>query len=414
MSNTHTIHTIERGGFSQERLGRLTRVLEGYVERGEIAGAVARLHRHGVETYAEAIGWQDREAGIPIKQDTIFRIASMSKPITTVAALTLVEEGKLRLSEAVDTWLPELANRMVMRDPTGSPDDVRPATRAITLHDVLTYRLGTGWGKSSLSTRLFGLTAAPISDALQIPNAERLAPDAWLARLGELPLVYEPGERWLYHTASDILGILLERVTGMPLEAVLRERVLEPLGMVDTGFVVPAEKRDRFAVLYAPATGGGLAVLDHPRDSGWNNPPLFASGGAGLVSTSSDYMRFGRMLLNYGELDGTRILSRRTVEAMTTDYLTPEQHTHATFGISGQWEKRGFGYGVQIQTIPTCLGPNAGTFSWPGGLGTAWYADPREDLTAVIMLQLQNAIVAADWRLKLGEDFLTLAYQAIV
>ena len=154
-------------------------------------------------------------------------------------------------------------------------------------------------------------------------------------------------------------------------------------------------------------------MLDHPQATGWAGPPLFASGGAGLVSTADDYQRFGRMLLNKGELDGVHALSRKTVEAMTTDYLTPEQHTHAIFDQTEMWANRGFGYGVEVKTRQIGLGPSVGTFSWPGGLGTAWYADPQEDLMATIMLQFQNAIVAADWRSKIGEDFLTLTYQAI-
>jgi CubicO group peptidase (beta-lactamase class C family) len=412
MGETNSIH---RGGFSQGRLSRLSRVLQGYVERGEIAGVVTLLHRHGALAHMDPLGWQDREEQIPMQQETIFRIASMTKPITTVAALTLVEEGKVHLFDPVDKWLPELANRVVMRDPNGSPDDVYPSPRSITLHDLLTYRPGLGWGKSSLGPSLLALTAPPIADALQIPNAEHLAPDAWIARIGEFPLAYEPGARWLYHTASDILGILIARVTEKPLEVALRERVFEPLGMVDTSFVVPPEKRSRLSVLYGPTPEGGLAVLDHPQTTGWAEPPLFASGGAGLVSTANDYLRFGRMLLLKGALDGVRVLSRKTVEAMTTDYLTAEQHTHATFAFSTNemWTTRGFGYGVQVLTKQTGLGPCIGTFGWPGGLGTAWYVDPREDLVAIILLQYQNAIVAADWRSKIGDDFLALVYQAI-
>lgn len=405
----------QRSGFSQERLGRLSKALEGYVERGEVSGIITLVHRHGELAHGDTIGWQDKEAGLPIRRDTIVRLASMTKPIIVVAALTLVEEGKLRLFDPVDKWLPELGNRVVMRDPDGPPEDVYPSPRSITLDDLLTYRPGIGWGKSRLGPSLLALTAAPIADVLRIPNAEQLSPDTWMARIGELPLVYEPGAHWLYHTASDILGILMTRVTGKPLEAVLQERVLGPLGMVDTSFVVPPEKRNRFSVLYGPAPEGGLAVLDHPQTTGWAEPPLFASGGGGLVSTADDYLRFARMLLGKGVLDGVRVLSRKTVEVMTTDYLTPEQHTHATFAMSTNemWANRGFGYGVQVLTKQTGLGPSVGTFGWPGGLGTAWYVDPREDLVALILLQHQNAIVAADWRSKIGDDFLTLMYQAI-
>ncbi|QBD77133.1 class C beta-lactamase-related serine hydrolase [Ktedonosporobacter rubrisoli] len=185
--------------------------------------------------------------------------------------------------------------------------------------------------------------------------------------------------------------------------------------MAGTSFVVSPEKLSRLSVLYGPAPNGELAILDHPQTTGWAEPPLFASGGAGLISTADDYLRFARMLLNKGMLDGSRLLSRRTVEAMTTDYLTPEQHTHATFAFSNNqmWANRGFGYGVQVLTKQTGLGPSIGTFGWPGAFGTAWYVDPHEDLIAIILLQYQNAIVAADWRSQVGDDFLTLTYQAI-
>jgi CubicO group peptidase (beta-lactamase class C family) len=413
--STNIASNFQRSGFSQERLSRLSNALEGYVERGEFAGIVTLIHRHGELAQVDTIGWQDQEARLPMQRDTIVRIASMTKPITAVAALTLVEEGKIRLFDPVEKWLPELANRMVMRDPNGALDDVYPSPRSITLHDLLTYRPGLGWGKSSLGPGLLALTAAPIADALQIPNTECLAPDAWMARIGEFPLAYEPGARWLYHTASDILGVLLARITGKPLERVLRERVFEPLGMVDTSFVVPHEKRSRLSVLYGPAPQGGLAVQDHSQTTGWAEPPIFASGGAGLVSTADDYLRFGRMLLGKGDVNGVHILLRKTVETITTDYLTPEQHTHATFAFSTNemWARRGFGYGVQVLTKQTGSGPSVGSISWPGGLGTAWYVDPQEDLVAIILLQFQNAIVGADWRSKIGEDFLTLTYQAI-
>jgi CubicO group peptidase (beta-lactamase class C family) len=193
---------FQRSGFSQERLSRLSNALEGYVERGEFAGIVTLIHRHGELAQVDTIGWQDQEARLHMQRDTIVRIASMTKPITAVAALTLVEEGRIRLFDPVEKWLPELANRMVMRDPNGATDDVYPSPRSITLHDLLTYRPGIGWGKSSLGPGLLALTAAPIADALQIPNTECLAPDAWMARIGEFPLAYEPGARWLYHTAS--------------------------------------------------------------------------------------------------------------------------------------------------------------------------------------------------------------------
>ncbi len=408
-----------RSGMGSERLRRLNRVLQGYVERGEVAGIVALVHRHNEEATIETVGWQDKEAQTPMQRKTIFRIASMTKPIAVAAALTLVEEGRIRLYDSLDTWLPELAHPMVMRDPNGSPNNIYPAPRPITLHDLLTYRIGTGWGASSLRSRIFAMQPSPLAETFQIPNAEQLAPDAWMARLGELPLLYEPGARWLYHIAVEILGVLIARITGKPLETFLREGLFEPLGMVDTSFVVPQDKRNRLATLYALTPTGELTVRDHPSTTGWANEPLFPSAGGGLVSTVDDFQRFGRMLLNKGELDGVRLLSRKTVEAMTTDYLTSEQHTHASFAFdrvdadpsASMWDNWGFGYGVAVRTKRIGLGPSVGSFYWPGAYGTTWIADPQEDLTATLLFQV---VGANPFYTRIGEDFLAMLYQAIV
>ncbi|WP_157393502.1 serine hydrolase domain-containing protein [Nocardia terrae] len=399
-------------GFSAEGLNKVSEVLDGYVERGDVAGAVAMIYRHGKLVQVDAVGHRDRAAGLPMRRDTIFRIASMTKPITAVAALTLVDEGLIGLHDPVDAWLPELADRQVMRDPDGSPEDVVPAERPITLEDLLTYRFGLGWGRSSLAPRLFALTADPIASAIGVADAERLAPDEWLRAVGELPLIGQPGSLWRYHTASDILGILISRITGRPLETVLRERILDPLGMSDTGFVVPESKRDRLSVLYGPDS----TELDRPATTAWGEQPLFPSGGAGLVSTVDDYARFAHMLLGGGALNGVRILSAELVEALRTDYLTPEQHAVSPFNPplgQGIWDDQGFGYGVRIQTGPGAGIPAVGTLSWPGGLGTAWYADPENDLVALLFVQSANIIIAAEWRSPLGDDFLTGVYSAL-
>lgn len=334
------------------------------------------------------------------------------------ATLILVEEGKLRLYDPVDAWLPELAHRFVLRDPDGSLDDVYPASRSITLHDLLTSRLGIGWGASRLlAPRIMALMPTPVAEGLGIEQAENLDPSAWMAHLGEFPLLANPGERFYYHVAFDILGVLIARVSGQALEVFLRERLFEPLKMSDTGFVVSAEKLDRFATLYARAGARELTVRDHPRSTGWAYPPLFPSAGAGLVSTADDFQRFGRMLLNKGELDGVRILSRKAVEAMTTDYLTPEQHAQpypfplrADADRSEMWINQGFGYGVAVRTRQIGLGPSVGAFFWPGAFGTTWIADPKEHLVATLLTQ----IVDPDpFYPPITEDFLTLTYQAI-
>ncbi|MEU4340094.1 serine hydrolase domain-containing protein [Nocardia sp. NPDC023852] len=403
-----------RSGASEQGLRRLSRALEGYVERGELAGLVSMVWRHGELVHTDAVGWRDRQARSPIRRDTIFRIASMTKPITAAAALTLVDDGRLRLFDPIDDWLPELALPMVLRDPNGSSEDVVSASRPITLDDLLTNRMGLGWGRSSIGPELFTLTAQPIAAALGLPDAETLAPDAWMRRVGAFPLIADPGTIWRYHTSSDILGVLIARVTGQSLETVLRERLFRPLGMVDTSFTVPPSKRDRLAVLYGPAPD--FAVLDHPCDTGWAVEPPFASGGAGLVSTGDDYARFAHMLLGKGQFDGVRVLSRQLVEAMTTDHLTDRQRAEPPFALPlGQnlWAEHGFGYGLRVRTRQSGAGPSVGTLSWPGGLGTAWYADPHKDVVALLLLQSQNLIVAADWRSTIGDDFRTLTARAL-
>ncbi|WP_051193695.1 serine hydrolase domain-containing protein [Nocardia jiangxiensis] len=398
-------------GFSADGLALLSRTLTGYADRGEVAGLVAMIHRDGELAQVDTAGWRDREARQPMRRDALFRMASMTKPVTAVAALQLVEQGRIGLSDPVDRWLPELADRKVMRDPLGAPEDVVPASRPITLEDLLTYRFGLGWGRSALAPQLFSLTADPVASALGIP-AESSDPDAWMRRLGELPLIAQPGELWRYHTASDVLGVLIGRITGQPFEKVLAERIFEPLGMVDTGFVVPESDRERLTVLYSRAG----EVLDHPDATAWAQRPRFVSGGAGLISTVDDYARFARMILGRGELDGTRILTGDTVDAMARDRLTPAQHADPPFNPPmGQtmWEEQGFGYGVQVRTRQDGIGPGVGAVSWPGGFGTWWIADPRHDLVALLFVQSSNIIMGGDWQIPLGEDFLSLTYRAL-
>ncbi|MBB6731356.1 serine hydrolase domain-containing protein [Cohnella zeiphila] len=406
---------MQKTGFSASRLRRLSTVLQGYVERGEIAGSVALIHRYGEEAYVDAIGWQDKEAQSLMKRDTLFRIMSMTKPVTAVAALMLVEEGKIGMFDPVDAWLPELSNRMVLRDPNGPIDDVSPASRSITLHDLLTSRLGIGWGDHQLMSTLLNLLPAPVAKPLGVEHVD-LDPDSWINRLSELPLIYEPGTHFLYHIAHEVLGILIARITGKSLEEFFQERIFNPLGMMDTSLTVPSEKRDRLAVAYAPGPEGGLVIVDNPVTTGWVETPIFPSGGAGLISTADDYQRFGRMLLGKGELNGVRLLSRKTVEAMTTDYLTAEQHAHPFFNETDydgsiMWTNKGYGFGVSVRTKQIGIGPSVGSFFWPGALGSTWIADPKEDLMATLMIQLRGAQLPENSKIAL--DFWTLIYQAI-
>jgi CubicO group peptidase (beta-lactamase class C family) len=399
------------GGLSEARLARMHDVMAGYVERGEMPGLVTLICRRG-ELHVDEIGTTALGASDPMRRDTIFRIASLTKPVAAVAAMILVEECRLRLDDPVDTWLPELADRRVLRSIDGPLDDTVPANRPITLRDLLTFTLG------------FGLIMAPpgsypIQEAINElelvgfgpphPMAP-YEPDEWLRRLGTLPLMHQPGEQWMYNTGSSVLGMLIARVSGQPLEAFLRERIFEPLGMRDTGFSVPTDKRDRLATAYqSNSETGQIEILDGVEDSRWASPPAFPDASGGLVSTIDDYLAFGRMMLDMGRYGNERILSRLSIEAMITDQLTPELRA-ASPSVPIFLGECGWGLGMAITTRRTGISAVPGRFGWDGGLGTSWASDPREDMLAILMTQLAWGSPGG---LNAYHDFWTSAYQAI-
>jgi CubicO group peptidase (beta-lactamase class C family) len=395
---------------SPARLQRMHATMTGYVERGEIPGLVTYVSRRG-EEHVDAIGTTAIGGGTPVQRDTIFRISSMTKPITAAAAMILVEECRLRLDEPVDRLLPELANARVLRSLDSAVDDTVPADRPISVRDLLTFRLGTGL-----------IMAMPGTYPIQVAMDEaRLAqgppspstppdPDEWIKRLGTLPLIYQPGERWMYNTGSDVLGVLIARAAGQPFETFLRERIFEPLGMVDTGFNVPSDKIDRLVTSYSTdfATDT-LAVYDEAATGQWSRPPSFPSGAGGLVSTVDDYAAFARMLLDKGRHGKERIISRPSVETMTTDQLTPAQKAVSGL-VSGFFDSHGWGFGVSVVTQRVNIWEPVGRFGWDGGLGTSGYSDPHEDMITILMTQRAWTSPAPP---DVCLDFVTLAYQAI-
>jgi len=335
----------------------------------------------------------------------------MTKPIMAVATLLLVEECKVRLDEPVDRLLPELANRQVLRRLDGPLDDTAPARRPITVRDLLTFRLGFGQLMAPPDAYPILTAAHELQLGMGPPAPATMpAPDEWLRRLGTLPLMYQPGERWLYNTGSDVLGVLIARAAGQPLEVFLRERIFAPLGMLDTSFSAPAEKIDRLATSYVvtPDTGA-LTVYDDAEGGQWSRPPSFPSGAGGLVSTVDDFLAFGQMLLNQGKHSGERILSRLSVETMTTDQLTPAQKAMSGL-VPGYWDSHGWGFGVSIVTRRDNIAAAPGKFGWDGGLGTSWYSDPREEMVTILLTQ--RAWTSPDPP-AVCRDFWTLAYQAI-
>ncbi|MGW4897243.1 serine hydrolase domain-containing protein [Kitasatospora sp. NPDC004240] len=396
-------------GLSKDRLGRLHRVLTGYVERGELPGLVAAVARDGDE-HVEVIGHLAVGGAQPMRRDALFRIASMTKPVTAVAALTLVEECLLRLDDPVDELLPELAGRRVLRRPDAELDDTEPARRSITLRDLLTFRLGFGLLMDPEPTPIARALAERRVD-VRVPrsDASAPAPDEYLRRLGELPLVHQPGTAWLYHTGAAVLGVLLARACGKPLGEVLRERVLDPLGMRDTGFAVPAADLHRLTASYAPDPGGGpLVPYDGTADSVWAREPDFPDGGADLVSTLDDYLVFARMLAAGGRHGGARLLSRAAVTLMTSQQLTAEQLARSG-PLLGRPDLTGWGFGVSVATTRTGLA-GVGRYGWDGGLGTVWFNDPGERLTGVLLTPRHFESPEPP---PIARDFETSAYQAM-
>jgi CubicO group peptidase (beta-lactamase class C family) len=398
------------GGLSKARLGRMHDVMAGYVVRGEVPGIVTLVSRRG-EVHVDAIGMKGFGGSDPIRRDTIFRISSMTKPITAAATMILVEECKLRLDEPVDRLVPELATRKVLKRLDGPLDDTMPANRPITTRDLLTFRMGFGQMMAPPDAYPILKSASEQQIGMGPPSPSTMpAPDEWIRRLGTLPLMHQPGEKWLYNTGSDVLGVLIARTSGQPLETFLRERLFEPLGMNDTSFSVPAAKFDRLATSYwTNFKTGALELYDEAEGGQWSRPPAFPSGAGGLVSTIDDYLAFGQMMLNKGRHGSERVLSRPSVEAMTTDQLTPEQKAGSGL-VSGYFDSHGWGFGVSMVTKRVDMAGPVGKFGWDGGLGTSWYSDPREDLVTILMTQRAWTSPSPP---NICLDFWTSAYQVI-
>lgn len=396
------------GGFSKARLSRIHEVMAGYVDRGEIPGIVTVVSRHG-ETVVETIGAQS-VGGPSVQQDTIFRISSLTKPITAAAVMMCVEECKVRLDDPVDGLLPELANRVVLARPDGPLDKTVPSRRPITVRDLLTFTMGFGLVLPASDPPIQrAMTELRLGQGAPAPSVPP-GPDEWIRRLGTLPLMHQPGDGWMYGTGSDVLGVLVARASGQSFETFLRERVFGPLGMTDTAFSVPVAKLGRLATGYQDGDRiGEFGIYDPVGNSQWSSPPDFPSGGGGLVSSVGDYLAFGQMMLNYGRHGVDRLLSRRSVELMTSDHLTPQQKA-ASGPFVGYFAKHGWGFGMSVSTRDDDVGEPVGRFGWNGGLGSAWYADPKEDMTTILMTGCAKASLNPP---PLYRDFWTLAYQAI-
>ena len=376
-------------GMSTSRLGRISPVMQGWVDAGKIPGALTMIAREGRLVHFEKFGMQDVATAKPIDFGTIFRIYSMTKPITSIAVMMLYEDGHFQLGTPVSELIPAFKGMQVY---TEGGDAIVDAEREMTVKHLLTHTSGLIYG---------GDGDHPINQRYKDANfyAGDLANMA--QELGNIPLLHSPGNAWHYGMSTDVLGYLVEVVSGMPFEEFLKTRILNPLGMNDTAFSVPEEKADRYATLYEPAENGGIQVIENaPVSSG----PLsfFHSGGAGLQSTAPDYLRFCQMLLNDGELDGVRLLGRKTVELIRMDHISddwqPLERTGCGFGL---------GFAVVTDVAETHSLGSEGTYNWGGLASTTFWIDPVEDLVAVLMTQLIGDS-------PFHAQFRVLTYQAIV
>lgn len=367
-------------------MGAIPAALQSYIDRGDLAGIVTMTCQRGEIIQVNALGWRDIESRSPMQRDTLFRLASMTKPITTVAALMLLEEGKIRLSDPIRKWIPELANRRVLRKADGPLDDTVPAHRDITVEDLLTHRSGL-----ALPGILVGPIQQAYDEAIGWARAWSMTTDTFLAAVSKLPLVYQPGERMQYGISTDVLGFLIERVDHKTLQAALKDRIFAPLGMADTDFWVPPAKLSRLASLYSfdEAKGGLQKAVDFTRPNIDRVPSIFF-GASGLVSCAPDYMVFARMLQEGGRSGRIRLLNPETVRLMRTNRLTAAQRQFPFIGQPLFWKGMGFGLGVDVvmeRTASNISNGSVGSYGWPGLWGTWWENDPVEDLTLIYMIQ---------------------------
>ncbi|PCJ27092.1 MAG: serine hydrolase [SAR86 cluster bacterium] len=391
----------ERVGMSSERLQRLDTVLKSYVENDQLAGQVVLVLRNGKIAYSAVNGMQDIEAGIPMQDDTIFRIASQTKAIVSTGIMILHERGDLDISHPLSRYIPQWKDMQVAVANESGGYDLEPARRAITLRNLLTHTGGMSYGSGPASEEwaAAGFQGWYFADRDE-PVGETIA------RMASLPLDAHPGEEWIYGYNIDILGAVIEVASGMDLNAFLQKEILGPLGMKDTHFYLPESKHERLATVYRPKAGGGIEA--RPETNGMSSQGLYASGpqvsfsgGAGLLSTANDYARFLQMTLNGGEFNGTRILSRKTIELMTTDHL----------GDIPFRDGQGFGLGFFVVTDLGARGTvgSVGEYGWGGAYHSTYWVDPMEDLVVVYLTQLIPANGLDDYaKLRSG------IYQAII
>ncbi len=389
-------HDRQTQGMSRERLQRVERFInDDYVATGKLPGALTQVWRRGERVLNAVQGWADRERQVPLAEDSIFRIYSMTKPITSVAFMMLVEECKVALDDPVSKFIPGWENLGVHVGGFMGGFQTRPTTRPMRMVDLLRHTSGLTYGfhqntNVDAAYRQLKLGGADLNGTL----------DEMIEKLAGLPLEFSPGEAWNYSVSTDVLGYLVGKISGMPFETFLKERILDPLGMVDTAFYVPEDKASRFCACYAVGSLGSTAVSDQPvlqddpRTSVYLKPPSLVSGGGGLVSTAADYLRFARMLLQGGELDGVRLLGPKTLALMTANHL-PGGVDISTLSPRSMFSEAaydgvgfGLGFATTISQAATLIPGSTGDFFWGGAAGTFFWVDPKEDLIGLFFTQV--------------------------
>jgi CubicO group peptidase (beta-lactamase class C family) len=373
--------------------------VQQFVDLGQVAGAATLVWKKGAVT-TTCFGWRDIERKLPLEPDTIFRIASMTKPITSVAALMLVDEGRVALKEPIARYAPQFSRMRVLRSPSGPLNEADPAERLITFEDLLTHRAGLTYADFHR-----GPIAQAYREALGGDIDSNVAPDEWITKLSELPLIHQPGTVMSYGRATDLLGLLIARIEGEPLGALLKRRIFDPLHMKDTCFLVPPDKRERRAAAYGfddeghlikKTTWNGVVVEERPEEM------AYESGGQGLWSTLQDYLRFARLFLGDGSVDGVRLLRPETLGLLMTNQLTEAQRANS--GWLGLNAERGFGLGVSVVMKPDAneltRRAGLGTVSWPGAFGGWWQADPNDG--SVLIFLAHNMVDLEQMRKGIG------------
>ena len=393
-SQTSSKAKAEDVGMSSQRLARISSHMQAYIDDEKLAGISTVVMRRGKMVHQQCFGMANIATEKEMAPETIFRIYSMSKPIVSVGLMMLYEEGKFLLSDPVSKYIPALSGLKVFKE--GVPAENYPVQQnAITIAQLLSHTAGLSYGFNPNYDFVDGLYQK--KNIWEVKNL-----DEFVAKIGELPLRHEPGTAWHYSVATDMVGKLIEFHSGMSLDKYLKERIFDPLGMKDTGFEVPKEKVDRFAANYQPVIPSGLRMMDDPAKSRFLAPVTFFSGGGGLVSTTGDYMRFAKMLVNKGEVDGVRLLSPKTIELMTQNFIPGNKEFDPGFGF-------GLGFAVlQNLAAQQTLG-SVGQYGWSGAANTYFWVDPEEEMVMMVWMQLMP-----HGKYPIANEFKTLVYQAII